>query len=422
MATPIKHAPRLTLTQIGTAILATGPKRPFEVSQFITEVYRLGAKIGYDPVALIAQCCFETAIDGKPFRSALWEKYLNPAGIGQTDSAAIDRLETDDPIFAARVFVVHVGGYVDGPDGGWLKDTAYKAHDPRWKYLTDKEFGKVKNVEDWGGGLWASEATPKKQYTDGTIKYMKLMGWTSDKATPAPPVVEAPSNVTLPYILLTSGHRSDGDPGNPTEKYLTQFLAVDNETAFRAAGYTCDWWQKSLDGDSDPTMTTGGGLDKVALGCGRILRARPEPLSIMLDLHYNGPHSPVHAIVPDTVGLGTAYQGGAPVNDTAAVNVWDVQLGSAIAQSIVKATGLGLYNGRLGVPGVMSERDTGVAIQYSARLAMFAATADSRNKAIRLVIEHGGFEDEPATKDDFSAKCAAATVDAVNAFVKTTLK
>jgi hypothetical protein len=66
----------------------------------------------------------------------------------------------------------------------------------------------------------------------------------------------------------------------------------------------------------------------------------------------------------------------------------------------------------------MSETQTGVAIQYNARLAMFAYTAPYRERAVRLVVEHGSLpvasDREIIMRPDFTDKCAAAVVQAMN--------
>lgn len=419
MPTPIQHAPRLPLIQIGKSLLATGPKRPFETAQFITEVYRLGAKVGYDPVALLGQCCFETAVDGKPFQSDLWNQYLNPAGIGQTDGGPQDRLQTDDPAVAARAFLVHVGGYIEGPDGGWLKTTTYKKLDPRWRFLGKDQFAKVKNIEDWGGGLWASTATPKSQYTAGVLKYMKLMGWQGDAAAKPPVSPSTPSFTKKDiYVLVDAGHRESGPGGladsDPEEAKRTIYLGQDDVKALRAAGYKADLWQE-IDGDRDPTLTDPGDLSTVSLGIARVIAGRPETLVVFWSDHYNGGHSPAHVIVADAAGLTPAI-GTAPADDTPTYNVWDVDLASRVAQKLKAATGMALFNGKIGKAGLMSEAESGVGLQ-GWRLALFGATAASRAKAIRFICEHGGYFDAPAEKDDFTQTCAKAKVAALDEFV-----
>jgi len=221
----------------------------------------------------------------------------------------------------------------------------------------------------------------------------------------------AQTGMPKPPILLVAGHRSTGDPGNPVERGLTDDLALAYDRVFKAAGYTTAYFQRDVDRDSNATMTNGD-LATVAVGCRNWLGARQEALSIMLDLHYNGSTSPVHTIVPDVTGLSSGFSGGAPADDTAAVNVLDKQLAEQISRKIVAAnSGMTLWNGRFGHIGVMSERDTGVALSGGYRLGMFGATAPHRKKAIRLVVEHGGTND--ASRTDFFNKCARAALEAV---------
>lgn len=273
--------------------------------------------------------------------------------------------------------------------------------------------GKLVNVEDFGGGIWASTATSKADYSAGVLGYMaKIEGIPATTPNPKPTV--------RPYILIDAGHRETGSGGladsDPVEASMTQYLAAEYLKDFIAAGFPCDWYQKTLDGDSDLTLTVGGDLTTVSNGIAAALAERHESLSIFFSCHYNGAHSDLHVIVPDDTGLTPAI-GTAPADDTAGNNPWDVQLASMIAANLAKATGLTLYpSPRLNVPGVMSERDSGVGEQ-GWRLALFATTAASRAKTIRLIIEHGGHEDTPVRKDDFTTLCGPAVVKAVSDFM-----
>jgi hypothetical protein len=132
----------------------------------------------------------------------------------------------------------------------------------------------------------------------------------------------------------------------------------------------------------------------------------------MLSLHYDGARSVLHAIVPDNVGLSTAYPEGRDPNDTAANNPLDRRLGVAIVDRMVRA-GLGSpFHGSLGETGLMSERETGVGRQ-GYRLAVMSATAPSRVKAVRLVIEHGGTSDPAAHRFSDFARAAADAIESV---------
>jgi hypothetical protein len=222
---------------------------------------------------------------------------------------------------------------------------------------------------------------------------------------------EEPSTMN-PYILITAGHCFTEDDGDAEERARTPKLAEAYTEAFRKAGYDADWWQRDLDGDSNPTMTIGTRAT-VAKGCAKVLEGRPEPVSILLDLHYNGSKSAAHVVVPDSVNLNPGVTGGAPADDTAAHNTLDVTLARRICGEIVEATGLTLHTGSLlGVPGLMSERETRVGGQGD-RLGMFAYTARVRKRAVRLVIEHGGYRNAPALEPRFAERCAAAAVKAV---------
>jgi hypothetical protein len=237
--------------------------------------------------------------------------------------------------------------------------------------------------------------------------YANNAGYTGTAPTPPP---TGTTKIAVP-ILLVAGHRSTLDGGSPTERALTDDLARAYDAAFKAAGFSpVVWFQRDVDGDSMPDMTVGS-LSTVASGCGNWLMSRTEPWSVMLDLHYNGSTSPVHAIVPDCVGLSSGFVGGAPADDIPSVNINDTPLASGIARGIVQRNpGMTLY----GSNGVMSERSTGVG-GGGDRLGMFGGTAKARKKAIRLVVEHGGTND--ATRTDFYNRCAAAAVAAVKATV-----
>lgn len=222
--------------------------------------------------------------------------------------------------------------------------------------------------------------------------------------------------MSKPSVLVVSGHRSYGDAGNPTEKSLTPAMSAAYEKALEAAGYRVTHLQREFDGDSDPDDTVGG-LDTVGQKCAAWMARTPGSL-VMLDCHYEGSSAPgVFAIVPDKTGLGTAINVPQPSNDTWASNMLDVQLAREISREISKATGLPLRTG-IREPGVMSETQTGVAGQYNARLAMFAYTAPYRDRAVRLVVEHGSLpvasDREIIMRPNFTDKCAAAVVRAMN--------
>lgn len=217
-----------------------------------------------------------------------------------------------------------------------------------------------------------------------------------------------------PYILIVAGHRSTNDPGNPTERDRTDDMSRAAVAAFRAAGYSVGYWQSELDRDAVADMTVGD-LSTVATGCRNILLGRKDPMQVMLDLHFNGPESSLFSIVPDVTGLRSGYHDGAPANDTAANNTLDVELARTLSGHVSKALGgKTLYRGILGIPGVMSERETGVATSGGRwRLGMFGGTAIVRHRAVRLVVEFGGYNDF-TRHADYANRCARGMVAAVN--------
>jgi hypothetical protein len=213
----------------------------------------------------------------------------------------------------------------------------------------------------------------------------------------------------IPTIVLDAGHRSTDRSGNPAEMAMTDDLAIAYTAELRRRGFEAFWYQRDIDRDSDPDETIGT-LNTVAKGLGAWLQS--QSWALMLSLHYDGARSVLHAIVPDNVGLSTAYPEGRDPNDTAANNPLDRRLGVAIVDRMVRA-GLGSpFHGSLGETGLMSERETGVGRQ-GYRLAVMSATAPSRVKAVRLVIEHGGTSDPAARRFSDFARAAADAIESV---------
>lgn len=202
-------------------------------------------------------------------------------------------------------------------------------------------------------------------------------------------------------VILIAGHNAVGDGGNGVERGLTPKLAQAYLAAFKAAGIPVSW--------INPNMYPGG-LDGLALATARAIRDADAEIVVALDLHFNGTKSGVHTIVPhirksNGAMLSTAYTQGRVPADTAENNTLDVKYASALSKNIV-AMNPGMY--LWDADGVMLETQTGVALSYSARLAMMAASAPYREKAIRLTVEHGGTND--ASRPDFFNRCAAAAV------------
>ncbi len=383
---PLIAPPRGSLAAARAAVLPRA-RRPDQVAAYLAEVWRLAPLVRLDPALIAAQAVVETGW----FTSAAWVERLNPAGIGVTGGG--DRgYAWPDGRAAAQAHVVHLDVYVWGTAPHPLSGDVlapYHHQDPRRGAVIAAGWaGTVRTVRDLTG-RWATDP----QYHETIVAAARTIF--GEEVTMAP------------YVLVVAGHRSHGDPGNPREKALTPLLADAYTSAFREAGYRCDWWQRDADHDADPDDTAGN-LDTVALGVARHLSAIPGQ-AVMLDLHFNGPHSPLHVIVPDSRGLVTAYAGGSPPDDGYPNNTLDRQVAAAIALALHEATGLPLYRGRAAEPGVMVEGETGVGLQ-GYRLAMFAATAPLRERVVRLVIEHGGYDDPPAKDPAFPRRCAQAAV------------
>jgi hypothetical protein len=274
----------------------------------------------------------------------------------------------------------------------------------RWCYTSDGRGSWERAVRKYFTGT--ADPPPGFENGQGTTPDQHIAKFRAALLQVAADTQEIP--MVKPYILIVAGHRSTQDPGNPVERELTDDLAIAYTDAFRDAGYEADWFQRDLDRDSHGTMTIGS-LTTVAVGCRNVLAARPEPMSIMLDLHFNGSESGVHAIPPSwSPGLGAAFSGDHQ-SDTEANNTLDFRLARTIVRNICNATGMRL----LGADGIMRERNTGVGLEKKSRLGMLSATVTVRNKAVRMVIEHGGTND-PKRIPDFAGKCARAALLAVN--------
>ena len=390
----------------------TFPSGDQPVRDYLTEVYRLAPILGIDASIAVAQSAHETGgtLTGRPWHSKWWGERRNPAGIGITGDPDENEQSRTWPngTEAARSHLGHILVYALGPSDAaslWFRRAAdtgrlLRDTDPRYEaYLA--AYGNVARAQTIAelAGTWAVDPDyAAKIVARGTAMFPGIAN--QEETMP---------NRTHPTIVIDAGHRSTDRSGNPAEMSLTDDLAVFYVEELRRRGYEAFWYQRDLDRDADPDETIGD-LNTVALGIGRWLAA--QPWALFLSLHYDGAHAPLEAIVPDNVGLATAYDQGRDLTDTAANNLLDVELGSAIVTRMA-AAGLGaIYRGRLGVAGVMSERDTGVGGQ-GFRLAVFAATAPSRQRAVRLVIEHGGTGDPAAQRFADFARAAADAIDAV---------
>lgn len=208
-----------------------------------------------------------------------------------------------------------------------------------------------------------------------------------------------------PEIYLLAGHASYQDAGDSNERDFNIEMAKAYKEAFLSSGYTVKWWQE-VDGDANPTMSPGN-HSTVATGVANLMGTSEEERLILLDLHHEmiAGAPGVFVIIPD-----------AEPDDTWDLNNDAVALGKIIAANIHASTNLDLRTIGVREAGLMSEKQTGAA-ESGGRLATFYYTKGLRDKAIRLIIEHGNLltsDKSIINTSDFPKKCAAATVKAID--------
>lgn len=209
-----------------------------------------------------------------------------------------------------------------------------------------------------------------------------------------------------PLIYLLAGHASYNDAGDPTERSLNIEMAKAYKEAFTNAGYVVKWWQE-VDGDANPTMSPGN-HSTVATGIANLMAANTEDRMILLDLHHEG--------VPNVPGLFVIVPDGG-TEDTWELNNNHVALARLIARNLGIATDLPLRTTGVRETGVMSEKQTGAA-EDGGRLSTFYYTQSLRDRAVRLIIEHGNILSPSdmaiINSTGFAKKCAEASVRAVD--------
>ena len=348
-------------------------KRPDDVIAFIRAVYELCAPDTMpDAFIASAQSFHETG----NYTSQWWAERLNPAGIGvtgdDTQNAASPTFAT--PMQAARAQIAHLLLYALGAiDRGGLKPS----DDPRYLAYRDEYGSSVFPTLQLLSGRWAADSFYANKIADRQQAIYPMF------SVPVEPPAGGTDVATKPLIILAAGHRNTSG-GNEEEASWTPALLAAYEAAFTSAGYTVFPIQEN-DGDSNPTYTNGS-LDVVTkIGANRMDSWAGD--GVYLDLHYEGSPAPgVFCIVPDGVGLSSVVA--TPDADSFAGNPLDVALAKTIAGNISAVTGLQLRTSGVVVPGVMSEKQTGVGID-GYRLATMAYTARVRDRLVRLVVEHG---------------------------------
>lgn len=206
-------------------------------------------------------------------------------------------------------------------------------------------------------------------------------------------------------VIITQGHRNTTG-GNPAEIAITPLAARAIQKALRAAGHIADMVQNDTD-------WFDGSLD--AVGREVVRRHTIAPYDLMLDVHFEcdaNNTSGVFAIVPDGDGLRTVspYLG----SDAWSTNTLDQSYALAITKEVSASTGLSLRRAGVKLPGVMSERQTGVGGK-GYRLAMFGYTAVARDRMVRLVLELGNItaDADIINRAGFYEKAAQGVVNGI---------
>lgn len=405
--TPILGEGKLNPREVADWAVANGAVQEASLREYLDMVYALAPQVGLNPDVVAAQSHLET----NGWTSLWWDRRRNPAGIGITgDPEQNAQSATFDGRSAALAHLAHLYLYARGD---MIPEPLSAADDPRWDNAVEAGYAGIAKTLDDLNGKWAID--PENDYGGKIARRMQQME-DAGLLHGSRPTEGGGSPVAFkkPYVILVSGHRQTTDGGSPTERSYTDDLARAYTEVFRAAGYKADWWQRDLDNDSLPDMTQGS-LDTTARGVGKAIANADAELVLMYDLHFDGGTSVVHSIVPDVTGLRSAYAGGAPAVDTASNNTLDCSLAAEISAELSRTLNLPIYPvRRLGIKGVMSERDTGVGLQ-GYRLAMMGGTAPYRMKAARLVIEHAGYNQTTAITDwaNKSAKAALRATERV---------
>jgi hypothetical protein len=410
---PIKVTDTIIGKSRGTAAKAKasfrerGALRMNDVAAYVDAVYALCEPDDMPDAAIVVSA---GDVETGTFTNKWWKERLNAGSLGVTGWPPDDEAS---PTFAsgaaaAKAHVAHLLLYATGQiNRGGLTP----ADDPRYDAYRDAYGTRAFPIlNDLSGRYAADPAYGATIARRSQVVYGDLPDQSS-VTLPTEPEPEEPP-MTKPTIILVAGHRSDGDSGNSNEKDRTDDMARAYLAAFKAAGYATRYVQNE-DGDGRPDITSGG-LDTVSSKTRQIMQGISGPM-VLLDLHFEGAAARgVFAIVPDVTGLRTAVIGGAPTDDTWANNPLDVKLAGVISRRIAAATGLPIR--ATTQPGIMSERHTGVGYD-GWRLATMAYSAWCRDRAVRLVVEHGSLPTSDVSiinQPGFYEKCAAAAVAAVN--------
>jgi hypothetical protein len=193
---------RGTVTQAMAYAVTQRADRQVFLHEYFTELYRLCAKYQLDFSILVAQSANET---GK-WKSAIWNEYGNPAGIGVTgsdvSSGPNESLVYENGKDAARAHVVHMQAYVRGaiPENTELYD--YIEFDPRYEAVFEAGYdGTIRRIQDFNvNGKWALLTKPppygQRIVNDGLAVWPSLPNQ-SDPPVEVPTTPEEPMAITF---------------------------------------------------------------------------------------------------------------------------------------------------------------------------------------------------------------------------------
>jgi hypothetical protein len=203
----LAHPNRGTVSQAMAYAVTQRADRQVFLHEYFTELYRLCAKYQLDFSILVAQSANET---GK-WKSAIWNEYGNPAGIGVTgsdvSSGPNESLVYENGKDAARAHVVHMQAYVRGaiPENTELYD--YIEFDPRYEAVFEAGYdGTIRRIQDFNvNGKWALLTKPppygQRIVNDGLAVWPSLPNQ-SDPPVEVPTTPEEP----IPPMAITFGN------------------------------------------------------------------------------------------------------------------------------------------------------------------------------------------------------------------------
>jgi N-acetyl-anhydromuramyl-L-alanine amidase AmpD len=180
----IKGPPSATLEYARAWARQRNATRLADVDAYLGELWRLAARLGYDPAVLAAQSSHET--DG--WTSETWRTRLNPAQVGITEANDCGVCLANG-VDAARAHLVHLSAFVRGYE---QRLRGFIALDPCWQGVFESgAAGKVQSLSTLVPWWSADPAYPASVATH-------LTGLRQAFQTPSPTPQPAPGGASLP--------------------------------------------------------------------------------------------------------------------------------------------------------------------------------------------------------------------------------